>query len=35
MGPPWQADWTLEAAENRKALPDQARDLVDAARPNS
>lgn len=32
MGPPWQADWTKEAETNRAALPDQARDLVDAAR---
>ncbi|CDR09787.1 hypothetical protein [Streptomyces iranensis] len=32
MGPPWQADWTTEAEDNRNALPDQARALVDAAR---
>ncbi|MBZ6108711.1 MULTISPECIES: hypothetical protein [Streptomyces] len=32
MGPPWQADWTREAEDNRNALPDEGRDLVDAAR---
>ncbi|WP_338696956.1 hypothetical protein V2W30_15185 [Streptomyces sp. Q6] len=32
MGPPWQADWTTAAAEDREALPDAARDLVLAAR---
>lgn len=32
MGPPWQADWTEEAASNRAALPEEARVLVDAAR---
>ncbi|MEU1601257.1 hypothetical protein ABZ468_53485 [Streptomyces sp. NPDC005708] len=32
MGPPWQADWTKEAEDNRNALPLQARSLVDAAR---
>ncbi len=24
MGPPWQADWTNGAEENRNALPDRA-----------
>lgn len=32
MGPPWQADWTREAEDNRNALSDEGRDLVDAAR---
>ncbi len=32
MGPPWQADWTKEAEDNRNTLPDQGRALVDAAR---
>ncbi|MFG3065069.1 hypothetical protein ACGFYM_42010 [Streptomyces sp. NPDC048231] len=32
MGPPWQADWTKEAEDNRNALPPPARALVDAAR---
>lgn len=32
MGPPWQADWTVEAGNNRSALPEAARALIDAAR---
>lgn len=32
MGPPWQADWTKEAEDNRNALPAEARTLVDTAR---
>ncbi|MCX4859651.1 hypothetical protein OG426_22820 [Streptomyces canus] len=32
MGPPWQADWTKEAEDNRNALPALIRALVDAAR---
>ena len=32
MGPPWQADWTEQAEEDRDALPDAARALVLAAR---
>ncbi|MFI6469579.1 hypothetical protein ACIBL5_04840 [Streptomyces sp. NPDC050516] len=32
MGPPWQADWTKAAEDNRAGLPATARTLVDAAR---
>jgi hypothetical protein len=32
MGPPWQADWTVEADNNRNSLPDEARALLHAAR---
>ncbi|MER7960031.1 hypothetical protein [Streptomyces sp. NPDC096030] len=32
MGPPWQADWTEEAAGSRAVLPEEARVFVDAAR---
>ena len=32
MGPPWQMDWRLDALAARDALPDQVREIVDAAR---
>ncbi|MEV5011021.1 MULTISPECIES: hypothetical protein [unclassified Streptomyces] len=32
MGPPWQADWTKNAEDNRNALPEEARVLVNEAR---
>lgn len=32
MGPPWQADWTKDAEDDRDALPPRARALADAAR---
>ncbi|KUL24444.1 hypothetical protein [Streptomyces regalis] len=32
MGPPWQMDWRLSALATREALPEQVREMVDAAR---
>ncbi|MGW2813388.1 hypothetical protein [Streptomyces sp. NPDC001415] len=32
MGPPWQADWTKSAEDNRAGLPEEARALADTAR---
>ena len=32
MGPPWQADWRIDAFVTFEALPDHAREIVLAAR---
>ncbi|GGZ77620.1 hypothetical protein GCM10010344_50860 [Streptomyces bluensis] len=32
MGPPWQADWRLDALATFESLPDHAREMVLAAR---
>lgn len=32
MGPPWQMDRTLKAQAGRDALPENVREMVDAAR---
>jgi hypothetical protein len=35
MGPPWQADWTKNAEDNRNALPEEARPWSTKPAPNS
>nr|WP_107906170.1 hypothetical protein [Streptomyces chartreusis] len=32
MGPPWQADWRIDALANFEALPDHVREIALAAR---